>query len=98
MKQKCYECGKKVSTTENGLCFGCAHRHYEKKALQAKLNEQEKINVGLFTMIQLQQDIIDMLVKGDEELMRKIADQRRIYKICKGSHARDMFRRWREDL
>lgn len=98
MKQKCYECGKKVSVTRDGLCFGCSLRHYEKEKLLARLNEQEMINIGLFTMIQLQQDIIDMLVKGDEEMMKKIADQRRIYKICKGSHARDLFRRWREDL
>ena len=99
-KYKCRVCGKKAAHLHRGMCLDCNLMIAEEidKAHERPCNEQEKINVGLFTMIQLQQDIIDMLVEGDEEMMKKIADQRRIYKICKGSHARDMFRRWREDL
>lgn len=102
MRQKCINCGKRVKVTKNGICFECALKYYERDERIRHRNdekaEQEKINVGLFTLIQLQQDTIDLLVKDNEEIRNRIADRRRFYGICRGATARDLFRRWRDEL
>lgn len=101
-KYKCKICGKKVNYLRKGMCFDCSLMIGEKiaEAREYTLNEQEKINEGLFQLIQLQQEIIDELVKhiDNETIKQRIATRREIYERCRGAKIRDAYRYWKERL
>ena len=100
-KYKCRVCGKKVAYLRRGMCFDCNLMIAEEiDAHERTCNEQEKINEGLFQLIQLQQDIIDELVKhiDNEAITQAIATRREIYKKCCGAAVRDAYRCWKENL
>ncbi len=101
-KCKCRLCGKKATFIHKGLCFDCslAIGTMIAEARESTCNEQEKINEGLFQLIQLQQDTIDELVKhiDNEAITQVVATRREIYERCRGAVIRDTYRRWKEGL
>lgn len=100
-KYKCRICGKKVAYLHRGMCFDCNLMILEEvEAHEHTCNEQEKINEGLFQLIQLQQDIIDELVKhiDNEAITQAIATRHEIYEKCRGAAVRDAYRSWKGRL
>ena len=101
-KYKCRICGKKVTYLRKGMCFDCSLMIGTEiaEAREHTCNEQEKINEGLFQLIQLQQDTIDELVKhiDNEAITQVVATRREIYERCRGAVIRDTYRRWKEGL
>jgi len=100
-KYKCRICGKKVACLRRGMCFDCNLMIAEEvEAHEHTCNEQEKINEGLFQLIQLQQDIIDELVKhiDNEAITQAIATRREICKRYYGAVARNAYHSWKEKL
>lgn len=101
-KYKCKICGKKVSYLHKGLCFDCSLMVKTEiaEAREYTFKEQEKINEGLFQLIQMQQDIIDELVKriDNETIKQAITTRREIYEKCRGAKIRDAYRYWKERL
>lgn len=101
-KYKCRICGKKVTYLHRGMCLDCSLM-IETEIAEARehtSNEQEKVNEGLFQLIQLQQDTIDELVKhiDNEAITQAIATRHEIYERCRGAVVRDAYRCWKERL
>lgn len=102
-KNKCRICGRKASyRLHNGMCFDCTLmiRMEIAKVCERTFDDQEKINEGLFQLIQLQQDIIDELVKhiDNEAITQAIATRHEIYEKCRGAAVRDAYRSWKGRL
>lgn len=101
-KYKCRICGKRVTYLRKGMCFDCNLMVAEAIAetCEQPCNEQEKINEGLFQLIQLQQDTIDELVKhiDNEAITQAIATRREIFERYCGAAVRDAYRHWKEKL
>ena len=101
-KYKCRICGKKVTYLRKGMCLDCSLMIGTEiaEAREYTFNEQEKVNEGLFQLIQLQQDIIDELVKhiDNDAITQAIITRREIYERCCGAVIRDAYRHWKEKL